>query len=535
MGSPGVRTLRSLGAGGMGRVLLVERSVGEDLVQRCVLKRPHPGGEHDQRLQEEARALCRLRHGNIIGLLGCGADDEGPWLLLEYVDGVDVEALATHARAGAGLTLEECGWVVHEAARGLSAAHGALGDDGAPAPVLHRDVSPQNLLVSCAGEVRVTDFGIARAADRPSLTTTGTVLGNVKYCAPEQLEGRAVGPSADVYGLGRVLEVLLEASTEEARRALGPTASRATRRAVEERHGSMDDLADEVLSVVPTLARGRGSLGQRARAVATTREGVQGALASLLAAERLGDAVPSLPPAPLPAPAITAPRRVLPREEAPPGAPPEVSQERLIHTHNVGEGRQLRVAPRRIPWVFGGIGVLLVAVGTLARPRARARVVPPRTDASLAVVGPVPTLREPLTQAPEVPTEPPTPVPPPLALTHEPPREPPVPRRPHRDAATLVAAPPTTLPSRAPDAGVAAPLPRGTLIVNARPWAEVSVDERPAARSPVTVQLAPGEHRLRVRFSTGEEVERGVSVEAGRELRLGVAVTDAGLRWTGGP
>jgi serine/threonine-protein kinase len=519
----------------MGRVSLVERAVGEDLVQRCVLKRSHPGGEHDQRLQEEARALCRLRHGNVIGLLGSGVDEEGPWLLLEYVDGVDVDALATHAQAHARLTAEECGWVVHEAARGLSAAHGALGDDGEPAPVLHRDVSPQNLLVSRSGEVRVTDFGIARAADRPSLTTTGTVLGNVKYCAPEQLEGRPVGPGADVYGLGRVLEVLLEAATEEARTALGPTASRATRRAVDERHGTMDDLADEVLSVVPTLARGRRPLGRRAEAVATTREGVQGALESLLVAGRLAPSGPSFPPTsvPLLALASTAPRRVLARE---PSAPPEVPPPRALDVPEATSTRRGPGVRLRAPWVLGGLGVLLVAVGTVARPRAQPRAEVPRVDAALVVVGTVeppgpvaplppapPTV--PQGQPPEEPPQLPSPT-----VAHDAAREPVVRPLRHRDAAT----PTSPAQVHAPSVDASAPAPQGRLVLNARPVADVTVDDRPVGHTALQLPLPAGDHRLRLRFQGGFELERGVRIEDGRELRLGVELTDAGVRWFGG-
>ncbi|MFO0628016.1 MAG: serine/threonine-protein kinase, partial [Polyangiales bacterium] len=222
--------IRELGEGGMGRVSLARRTLLDGVTQRVVVKRAHGSDEATRRLRAEARALACIDHGNVVKLLDAGEDDDGPFLVLEHVDGVDAHALLEDARADAPMNPQEVAWLLFEASRGVAAAHAARSIDGDPLALVHRDLSPQNLLASVRGDVKVADFGIAWSQAQSNRTTTGVVVGNPRFISPEQLEGRHAGPATDVFGLGRVLEELLAVTTPSPQRAaLADLASRATR------------------------------------------------------------------------------------------------------------------------------------------------------------------------------------------------------------------------------------------------------------------------------------------------------------------
>ncbi|MEZ4409623.1 MAG: serine/threonine-protein kinase [Polyangiales bacterium] len=280
----GLRVVRALAEGGMGWLWLCERALPGGFTQRVVLKRP----KRDEalrpeavraRFDDEARAHARARHGNLVALLDAGRDAHGPYLLLEWVDGLDLHQLceALRARDGGAFDAECVAWVAHEAARGVAAAHAACDDEGEPAPILHRDLSPQNVLLSRAGEVKVTDFGIAWAAERASRTTTGVVVGNLRYIAPEMLEGRDATARTDVYGLGRLLDVLLELAPDDASTApLRALAKRCTRRDADERPASVADVLDALCDAAPTLCRGRARVASTVDACQRPRPDARG-------------------------------------------------------------------------------------------------------------------------------------------------------------------------------------------------------------------------------------------------------------------
>jgi hypothetical protein len=498
-----MRFVRALGEGGMGVVFLAERTLGDGLTQRVVVKRPRceepelPKRAHD-RFLDEARALAAIGHGNVVRLLDAGSDAHGPWIALEHVDGVDAHVLLETLRAGdERLTAEELAWIAHEVARGMTAAHALCDDAGEPTPILHRDLSPQNVLLSRLGEVKVTDFGIAWAVDRSTRTTTGVVVGNLRYIAPEQLEGRAVGAVTDVYGVGRVVEELLEVTVGSDVEALRAVAMKATRRDPDERHGSMTALAGAVLEAVPTLARGGAVLARRVEAIARSRSRLTSALAGLLAAERADNDRPSVPAKPPTVEAAVA--QVIPA--------PTVERARS------GEV----VKPTRRPVVIAATATLLVAGVVLGFQRER----PPTQRAGgvvRAVVTPTPVAVPSVT--PEVPPRvvPPTPV----ALPEVPPVVSPtkVPvRRAAREGTRGVTA------DAAVEAPVVAPAEeRATLRVSSLPYAMVSVDDGVAVGVPHDFRLPPGDHRVRARFVNDGDVEvtRTVTLSAGETRRLGL-------------
>ncbi|MBK9072341.1 MAG: serine/threonine protein kinase [Myxococcales bacterium] len=154
---------------------------------------------------EEARVGAEMAHPNIVQVYDFCIDDNGSYyLVLEWVDGVDFGTIVQQAAArGTPLEWQVLALVAIGTLRGLGAAHERIGADGQPSPVIHRDVSPHNILVSRHGVAKLGDFGLARARDRVmSLTAPGTVKGKLHYLSPEVTMGKPVSPQSDVFAMG---------------------------------------------------------------------------------------------------------------------------------------------------------------------------------------------------------------------------------------------------------------------------------------------------------------------------------------------
>jgi hypothetical protein len=162
--------------------------------------------EFRARFMREARIASRLQHPNLVRVFDIAEHDGRPCIVMELVTGRTLE--------GSRVTLDEAAQI----AEGLAHAH-AQG-------VIHRDLKPGNLIRRTDGVVKIVDFGIARAAEETRLTQIGTVLGTLRYLAPEQAEGRDVGPAADVYSLAVVLDELLDDEPRAVREALDRARSR---------------------------------------------------------------------------------------------------------------------------------------------------------------------------------------------------------------------------------------------------------------------------------------------------------------------
>src|SRR3954468_13107300 len=198
------------GTGGMSSVF---RAYDRQLERRVAIKilHEHYAGdpEYLERFRREARAVAKLSHPNIVTVIDRGDDDGRQYIVFEHVEGENLKELVLRSgrlsvrrglpvRALFGGALE----LALSIADGLAFAH----DYG----LVHRDVKPQNILLSREGEVKVTDFGIARSLHMEhGVTQTGTVLGTGEYLAPEQASGKPVSPATDVYSLGVVLWELL--------------------------------------------------------------------------------------------------------------------------------------------------------------------------------------------------------------------------------------------------------------------------------------------------------------------------------------
>jgi serine/threonine-protein kinase len=161
-------------------------------------------------LNEEARLAAHIRHANVIDTLDLAMVDGSLSLVLEYVEGESLSALSKRAaELGERIPVAIAATILHGVLRGLEAAHEARRDDGQPLGIIHRDVSPQNVLVGIDGSPRIIDFGIAKALDRLELTRPGEVRGKLAYMPPEQLLGRPISRQVDVYAAGVVLWELL--------------------------------------------------------------------------------------------------------------------------------------------------------------------------------------------------------------------------------------------------------------------------------------------------------------------------------------
>jgi serine/threonine-protein kinase len=249
------------------------------------VKRPYPHLARDPGFRamfmDEARLAGLVRHPNVVSVLDVGEDEAGPFLVMEYVPGLSVAALVEAlSAAGERLPLPVALLVALHAARGLHAAHELAGPDGAPLGLVHRDVSPQNLLVGFDGLARLTDFGIAKALGNTTRTTTGVLKGNVGYMAPEYLRFEPVDRRADLFSLGVVLYEMLTGARlyggadahETARRVLhDPPPDVGERRA--------DAPAELVALLLDLLAKSRADRPPDARAVAARIEAVLAELA----------------------------------------------------------------------------------------------------------------------------------------------------------------------------------------------------------------------------------------------------------------
>jgi serine/threonine-protein kinase len=207
-----------LASGGMATVYLARAVSGLGHGQAVALKVLHPHLAEDRenlrRLIDEARIVARIHHPNVVRLLDAVSEKDEIFLVLEYVHGCSLAELLGVARERHDLpTPAVAAAIVHQALLGLHGAHEARGETGELLDVVHRDISPHNILVSAAGSAHVLDFGIARAQERLHETKTNGVVGKLTYMAPEQLAGGDVTRRTDLYGMGIVL---WEALTGEA-------------------------------------------------------------------------------------------------------------------------------------------------------------------------------------------------------------------------------------------------------------------------------------------------------------------------------
>lgn len=203
--------LTRLATGGMAEIYAARRRAGGEIV---VIKQMLPQFATDPSFVEmfldEGRTIALLRHPNIVRMLDFGYEADLPYLAMEYLHGVDLRGLIRASRQrqralSPALALH----VMDGVLAGLHCAHEARTLDGFPLELVHRDVSPQNVLVTYAGEVKMIDFGIAKARGKLHETRAGALKGKVPYMSPEQVRGQDIDLRTDVYAAGVVLFELL--------------------------------------------------------------------------------------------------------------------------------------------------------------------------------------------------------------------------------------------------------------------------------------------------------------------------------------
>ena len=215
--------LRRLASGGMGEVHLArERGVAgfrRLVVVKRLLPRVAGDSDHVARFVDEARLVANLRHPNIVQVHDFGCDQGGFYLAMEYVPGRDLHSLIERAaRRGVALPRSLAVYLVAELARGLHHAHTARDDHGVPLGIVHRDVTPPNVLLSFGGDVKLADFGVAKTRDAVHRTGADQICGKRGYMSPEQLDGDAVDARSDVFACGVILWELTVGGAPRGRR-----------------------------------------------------------------------------------------------------------------------------------------------------------------------------------------------------------------------------------------------------------------------------------------------------------------------------
>lgn len=206
------RLIRRIGSGGMGEVYFAQFTAAGSVRRLAAVKvvREDVGAKAEGRLDAlmaEARLAALLTHPNVVQVLDAGVEAGEPWLAMEFVPGITLAEL--FSLAGGRIPPWIAARIAIDVCAALYAVHQAVDDQGRPLHIVHRDITPHNVLISWDGAVKVSDFGIARSALQVDVTRTGVVKGKLAYLSPEQASGRPVDPRSDLYALGVVLWELL--------------------------------------------------------------------------------------------------------------------------------------------------------------------------------------------------------------------------------------------------------------------------------------------------------------------------------------
>jgi len=207
--------LEKIAAGGMAEVYLAKSTGASGIAKFLAVKRilpqysDHP--EFIDMFKEEAKIAVNLNHNNIVSIFDFGVKDKQFFLVMEYVEGQNLRQVTNHLKKESRkFSIDQIVYITKEVAGGLDHAHRCLdGTTGKPLNITHRDMSPQNIMVSFEGEIKIVDFGIAKAESQLETTRAGTIKGKFGYMSPEQADGQPVDLRADIFALGIVLWELL--------------------------------------------------------------------------------------------------------------------------------------------------------------------------------------------------------------------------------------------------------------------------------------------------------------------------------------
>lgn len=208
------RVLERIAAGGMAEVFRAESAGLEGFKKKVAIKRvlPHLAGKKEfiGMFLDEARLSAHLGHSNCVQVFDIGEGDNTFFIVMELVDGADLKGILTHSRnAGRLIPTEEAVLVCVRICEGLAYAHELKDDRGQPLHIVHRDMSPPNVLITKHGEVKIADFGLAKANSQLENSQPGIIKGKFGYLSPEAARGHTVDARADIFAVGIILWEML--------------------------------------------------------------------------------------------------------------------------------------------------------------------------------------------------------------------------------------------------------------------------------------------------------------------------------------
>lgn len=207
--------LEKVAAGGMAEIYLAKSAAANGLNKFVAIKRILPQFSNNEdfvaMFKEEAKVCINLNHSNVVSIFDFGIESGQFFLVMDYVEGRNLRQIINELKkTNKSFSIDQALYLVKEAAAGLDHAHRCVDStNGKPLNITHRDMSPQNVMVSFEGEIKVIDFGIAKAETEAEDTKAGTLKGKFSYMSPEQAEGQPIDPRTDVFALGIVLWELL--------------------------------------------------------------------------------------------------------------------------------------------------------------------------------------------------------------------------------------------------------------------------------------------------------------------------------------
>ena len=206
--------LERIGAGGMAEAFRARASGPGGYQRDLIIKRilPHLARETDfiRSFVDEAKILGMLNHPNVVGVYDFGVDEDRHYLALEFLDGPSVAEILTRVKKRDGqIPVAVAAYIAREVCKGLAAVHALRGPDGRALEVIHRDVSPSNVMTTTAGAVKLLDFGLAKIGAAQKVTKQGYIKGKAGYLAPEQIKGAPIDSRVDIFSLGVVLHEML--------------------------------------------------------------------------------------------------------------------------------------------------------------------------------------------------------------------------------------------------------------------------------------------------------------------------------------
>jgi hypothetical protein len=198
---------KKVARGGMAELFLADYVRRDGFKRKVAIKRilPHLAGNKNfiKMFTREARVAALLQHPNVVQIFDYGKIDNAYFIAMEYIDGKNLGEIISAFKQG--LPFDKTAFIISQICKGLDYSHSKKDENtGEPFHIVHRDISPQNLLVSYQGEVKISDFGISKARSEPSLTQAGVVKGKMAYLSPEQALGEPIDHRADIYALGLV-------------------------------------------------------------------------------------------------------------------------------------------------------------------------------------------------------------------------------------------------------------------------------------------------------------------------------------------